>query len=150
MARYNKIDLGPARENAPQTEEALAAVAITPGSLVYRSSATEFSLLTAALAVQGQKFYIADANWCAGYDVDDDNTAGETMIGQNPLPRKSYAALLADGQNMTQVDTPLKQSATDGVLDIGTPGVDEIVAYGREIYNNNTGSAQLVVVRAAV
>lgn len=152
MARHNKIDLGPAYENCPQTEEALADVAIAPGSYVIRSStnAQEFILATAALAVEGNQLYIADHNWAAGRNTDDVNPADETMIAQLPLPRKQYAALLATGNNVTRRDTPLTLSSTAGVLEIGTVGTDHIVAYAREVFNNTSGSSQLIRIKPAV
>ena len=150
MARYNKIDLGPATENHPQTEEGTSAVAVTPGALVYKSAGTStFALATAAIAIEGNQLYFADHQWCAGRDNDTATPIGETVIAHVPLPRKRYAALVATGQNITKVDTPLKVSATAGVLDIGTPGTDHIVAYSREVYNNTSGSAQLVAIRPA-
>lgn len=153
MARHHKINLGPANENQPQTEEALADVAITPGAIVYRQTSGgqigQFALATAALAVDGRQLYIADHNYTAGRNTDDDNPADETMISQVPLPRMRYAALLLNGQNVTARDVPLKVSATAGVLDIGTVGTDHIVAYAREAYNNTTSNPQLIAVRWA-
>ena len=149
MARPNNIYQGPAHENRPQVEEAPASVVISPGSIVYPDSSGEFAPLTATLNTQGRKYYIAAENFFAGRDVDDSNPAGETMPAYNPLPRQSYAALIATGQNVTRVDTPLTISSTAGVLEIGTPGTDRIVAYAREIYNNNSGSSQLIRIRPA-
>lgn len=150
MGRYNKILLGPATENHPQVEEGTSAVAITPGSLVYKSAGTgTFALATAAIAIEGNQLYFADHQWCAGRQIDDATPIGETVMAYVPLPRQRYSALVANGQNITKVDTPLKVSATAGVLDIGTPGTDHIVAYSREVFNNTTGSAQLVQVRPA-
>lgn len=148
MARYNKIDLGPAIENCPQIEEGISAVAVTPGSIT-RFDAGAVVLASAADAVQGNQLYVADHQWCAGRDVDADTPAGETVLNHVPLNRKRYAALLLAGQNVLSVDTPLKVSATDGVLEIGTPGTDHIVAYSREAYNNTTGENQLIAIRFA-
>lgn len=154
MARHHKIDLGPANENYPQVEEGIADVAITPGAVVHKSvsggNIGQFVLTTAALAVAGRQLYVADHNFTAGRDTDDDNPADETMIAQVPLPRKRYAALLLNGQNVTAVDTPLKVSATAGVLDIDTDlSAGLTVAYAREVYNNNTSDPQLIAVRWA-
>lgn len=142
MARYNKIDLGPAVENNPQTAEAIPTVAVTPGTIVLASGA----VATATNARQGDQLYIADHNWCAGQQVSDDNAANETMIMQLPLPRKKYAALLANGENVTAKDTALKVGAS-GLLEIATLGTDYVSFRADEVYNNNTGSAQLIIVR---
>lgn len=142
MARYNKIDLGPACENRPQTAEAIPTVAVAPGTITLVTGA----IATATNARQGDQLYIADHNWCAGRQIDDDNAADETMIMQLPLPRKKYAALLANGQNVTALDTPLKVGAS-GLLEIATLGTDYVSFRADEVYNNNTGSAQLIVVR---
>lgn len=149
MARHNLINLGPAQDNSPQTEEGLASVAIMPGSVVNKDSSNEFEPTTAALGVEGRQLYFADHNWVAGRNTDDANPADETMIALVPLPRQRYAALLLTGQNVTRVDTPLTLSATAGVLEIGTVGTDHIVAYAREVFNNTSGSSQLIAIKPA-
>lgn len=142
MARYNKIDLGPACENRPQTEEVIAPAATTPGTVVLRTGVAA----TGTNARQGDQLYIADHQWCAGRQIDDDTPSGETLIMQLPLPRKKYAALLANGQNVTAVDAPLKVGAS-GQLELATLGTDYVAFRADEVFNNNTGSAQLIVVR---
>lgn len=146
---HNKIHLGPACENRPQTEEALANVAIAPGSFVTKNAAGEFILATSALAVEGTEVYVASENFTAGQQVDDDNPADETMIAYKRNPREILAALLANGQNVTRTDTPLTVTGSAGQLAIGTVGTDHIVAYAREVFNNNTGSARLIAIRPA-
>ncbi|AUR85531.1 hypothetical protein NVP1076O_26 [Vibrio phage 1.076.O._10N.286.51.B7] len=149
MARHNKIHLGPACENRPQTEDALADVAITPGSFVTYNATNEFILATAALAVQGTELYVASENWFAGLQVDDDNPADQTMTAYKRNPKEILAALLITGQNITARDTALKLSDTAGQLEVATVGTDHVVAYAREVFNNNTGSAQLIAIRPA-
>lgn len=149
MARHNKIHLGPACEVRPQTEEALADVAIAPGSFVSINASGEFVLATQAIAIEGNEVYVASENWAAGLQVDDDNAADETCIAYKRNPRDILAALVVDGQNITKLDTPLTLSTTAGQLQIGTPGTNHIVAYSREVFNNNTGEAQLVAIRPA-
>ncbi len=144
MARYNKIDLGPATENCPQTKEALAAAETPAGTICLGTGA----IATAANDDQGVKLYIADTAWCSGGDTDEPNAAGNTMIMQNPLPRKIYAALLANGVNMATEDFALKVGA-NGELVAATVGTDNVSFYGNEIFNNTTGAAALVQVRPA-
>ncbi len=148
MARHNKIHLGPACENRPQTEEALATVAITPGTFVYRV-AGGFAPVTAALALAGRELYVASENWFAGLQVDDANAINQTMVAYKRNPREILAALLITAQNITAKDTPLAISATAGQLRIGVVGTDHIVAYSREVFNNNTGAAVLLAIRPA-
>lgn len=147
---HNRIDLGPAEENLPQVSEALASVAITPGAWVYLNASGEYALLTSALNVAGRQGYIASENYTQGRDVNDANPADQSMIAHWPLERKRYAALLLAGQNVTALDTPLTLSATAGVLTIGTPGTDRIVAYARQIFNNTGPANQLIAIRPAV
>lgn len=149
MARHNTIDLGPAEENCPRTEEAIASAAIAPGTIVYRNTSNQFAAAGDAQDDQGFQLYIADHNFAAGRQIDDTNPANQTMIAQMPLPRKVYAALVATGQNVARIDTPLTVNNA-GQLIIGTPGTDRIHFYAREVFNNTTGSAQLVAVRPAV
>ncbi len=149
MARHNKIHLGPACELRPQTEDGIAAVAITPGSFVIKNASSQFVLATAALAIEGNEVYVASENWFSGLQVDDDNIAGQTMTAYKRNPREILAALVVTGQNITKTDTPLAVSTTAGQLRIGVPGTDHIVAYSREVFNNSTGSAALVAIRPA-
>lgn len=143
MARYNKIHLGPTQCNLPQTMEAIAAADTMPGSIV-----TVDGALAGTGDTSGVKLYIADTAWCSGGDTDTANASGDTMIMQNPLPDLIYAALLADGVNMTAKDFALKVGA-NGELVAATAGTDVVQFYGNEVYNNDTGSAQLVKVRVA-
>lgn len=149
MARHNKIHLGPACEVRPQTEEGIADVAIAPGSFVIKDATEQFILATAALAIEGNELYVASENWAQGLQVDDDNIADQSMIAYKRNPREILAALVITGQNITKRDTPLAVSTTAGQLRIGTPGTDHIVAYSREVFNNASGSAQLVAIRPA-
>ena len=64
------------------------------------------------------------------------------MSGDNVL-----AARIADGVNITAIGTPLTPGAT-GTLAIASTS-DLIVAYSDEVYNNNSGSEQLLKIRPA-
>ena len=146
MARYNKINLGPAPENCPDSRDRLAAVAILPGSQVKLDANGKFALATAVDAEQGVQLYIANHNYFQGLQVDDANPADDTMQGLLPVPKGIYAALVADGVNITAVDFALKVGA-NGQLVAATVGTDHVQYRANEVYNNNTGSAQLVEVR---
>lgn len=143
MARYNKIALS-TLNNCPQTKEVVAPATTPVGSICLGTGA----IAAAVNAEQGTALYIADAAWCSGGDTDTDNASGDTLIMQRPLADNIYAALLADSVNMTTSDFALKVGA-DGELVAATVGTDHVDFYGVEIYNNTTGSAQLVQVRKA-
>jgi len=144
MARYNKILLGPAEKNKPQVREAIAAAALKPGRLAVLSSG-EFALAGATTVgkvwlIQGQ---------LPGHE------GRRYRLGLG-LPRHSgsrleddclYAARIANGVNITAVGTALTPGA-NGTLAIASTS-DLVVAYAEEIYNNNSGSEQLLRIRPA-
>lgn len=143
MARYNKIALS-TLNNHPQTKDVIALAETPVGSICLGTGA----IAAAVNAAQGTALYIADAAWVSGGDVDTANASGDTMIMQRPMADDIYAALLADSENMTTTDFALKVGA-DGELVAATVGTDHVQFYGVEVYNNTTGSAQLVQVRKA-
>lgn len=143
MARFNKIFLGPTDKNFPQVREALANVALKPGRLVVMSSG-QFAL--AGAATVGQVLLVQD-NYLAMKDVDTDWAAASTAVAIEMDDQCLYAARIANGVNITAKGTALTPGAT-GTLAIASTG-DLIVAYSAEIYNNNSGSEQLLMVRPA-
>lgn len=152
MARYSKILLGPARKNDPQVFEAEAGAAITPGCLIVLSSGR--FVLAGATTVG--KVWIAQENYLAMKGVDTAYTAyaagppvvdGDRVLGLEMQDDVLYAARVANGVNITAVGTALTPAA-NGTLGIASTS-DLVVAYADEIYNNNTGSTQLVRIRPA-
>jgi hypothetical protein len=155
MARYSRIHLGPARKNDPQVREAEAAAssAIKPGTFLVLSSGR---FANAAADTVG-KVWLAQENYLAQKSVDDayspyvagpPEVRGDTVIGLELQDDTHYAAVIATGTNVTAVGTPLKLAAS-GKLAIATPGTDNIVAFADEVYNNNTGSDQLIRIRVS-
>lgn len=153
MARYNRIHLGPARKNDPQVREAEAGGAIKPGTFIVLSSGR---FVNAGAETVG-KVWLAQENYLAMKGVDDAYTAysagppvvrGDTVLALELQDDTQYAAVIATGTNITAVGTPLKL-ASGGKLAIATPGTDNIVAFADEIYNNNTGSDQLIRIRVS-
>ena len=142
MARYNKIFLGPFTEATPQVKELPAAAAIKPGCLVVPSSG-DFALAGAATV---GKVWIAQDNYLAMKGVDDAYDSGDTVIGMELLDEQFFNARVATGNNVTRgaALTP----AANGTLAIASTA-DMVVAFAEEAYNNTSGSAQLVRVRAA-
>lgn len=152
MARYSRIHLGPARKNDPQVFEAEAGAAITPGCLIVLSSG-RFALAGASTI---GKVWLAQENYLAQKGVDTAYTAyaagppvvrGDRVMGLEMQDDTLYAARIANGVNITAVGTALTPAA-NGMLGIASTS-DLIVAYSDEVYNNNTGSSQLIRVRPA-
>lgn len=143
MARFNKIFMGPFTEATPQVRELLAAAALKPGRLAVITSG-KFAL---AAATTVGKVWIIQDNYLALKGVDDDWAQDSTAIGMEMLADQLFAARIANGVNITAIGTPLTPGAT-GTLAIASTS-DLVVAYSEEVYNNNTGSEQLLRVRAA-
>lgn len=143
MARYNKIFLGPVEKTKPQVKELLAAAALKPGRLAVISSG-KFAL--AAATTIGKVWLIQD-NYLAMKGVDTDWAQDSTAIGIEMQEDHLYAARIANGVNITAVGTALTPGA-NGTLAIAALS-DLVVAYSDEVYNNNSGSEQLIRIRPA-
>ena len=141
MARFNKIFLGPVEKNKPQVRELLASVALKPGRLAVISSG-KWAL---AGATTVGKVWIVQDNYLALKGTDDDWAADSLAIGMELEDDQIYAARIANGVNITAIGTALTPAA-NGTLGIASTS-DLIVAYAEEVYNNNSGSEQLLKVR---
>ena len=142
MPRFNKIYAGPVSENMPQIQELPADVAILPGSII-TASAGEYILGTATTT---GRVLIAQDNYLALEDVDTAYAIGDRVLGMELLDGRLYNARVATGNSLV-VGSPLTPGAA-GVLVLASTS-DMVVAFSDETYNNNTGSVQLVRVRAA-
>lgn len=143
MARFNKIFLGPTEKNKPQVREALANVALKPGRLVVMSSG-KFAL--AGATTVGKVLLVQD-NYLAMKGVDTDWAQDSTAVAIEMMDDELYAARIANGVNITAKDVALTPGA-NGTLAIASTS-DLVVAYSAEIYNNNSGSEQLLMIRPA-
>lgn len=143
MARVNKIYLGPVDSPKPQVRELLASVALKPGRLLVISSG-KWAL---AAATTVGKVWLCQDNYLQLKGVDDDWAADNSAIGMELLDNQLYAARIATGVNITAIGTPLTLGAS-GTLAIASTS-DLVVAYSDEVYNNDTGSEQLLRIRAA-
>lgn len=143
MARYNKIFLGPVEKNKPQVRELLASAALKPGRMVVITSG-EFAL---AGATTVGKVWIVQDNYLTLKSVDDDWADGDRAIGMEMVDDCLYAARIANGVNITAIGTALTLGAT-GTLAIASTG-DLVIAYSEEVYNNDSGSEQLLRIRPA-
>lgn len=143
MARYNKIFLGPFEKVKPQVREAIGDVALKPGRLVVYSSG---KWVLAGAATIG-KVWIVQDNYLQLKSVDTDWDDEATVIGMELFPEMLYAARIANGVNITAIGTALTPGA-NGTLAIAALS-DLIVAHSEEVYNNNSGSEQLLRIRPA-
>lgn len=143
MARYNKIFLGPVEKNKPQVRELLAAAALKPGRLAVISSG-KFAL--AGASTIGKLWLIQD-NYLALKTVDDDWAQDSMAIGIEMEDDCLYAARIANGVNVTAIGAALTPAA-NGTLAVASTS-DLVVAYSEEVYNNNSGSEQLLRIRPA-
>lgn len=153
MGRYSKILLGPARKNDPQVAEGEATAAILPGTYVVLNASGQFSPAAAATT---DKLYLAQENYLALRNVDTVYKApvvgppavpGDRVIGLELEDDVIYAARVATGVNLARKGIPLAVGA-NGFLVLAAAG-SRVVAFSDEIYNNTTGSAQLVQIRPA-
>lgn len=143
MARYNKIFLGPVEKNKPQVRELLASVALKPGRLAVISSG-KWAL---AAATTVGKVWLIEDNYLALKTVDTDWAQDSMAIGLEMQADELYAARIANGVNITAIGTALTPAA-NGTLGIASTS-DLIVAYSEEVYNNSSGSEQLIRIRPA-
>ena len=142
MARYNTIWAGPDSENMPQKVEALAAVALTPGLLVTLDGTGKFAL---AVAATQTAVYVVQDNYLTMKNVDTAIPADRTAMGLIMLDEQFVNLRFATGINI----------AKGAAISIGAAGApvlatagSRIIGYADEAFNNNTGTTQLVRVRA--
>lgn len=143
MARYNKIYLGPVEKVKPQVRELLASVALKPGRLAV-ITAGKFALATAATV---GKVYLIEENYLALKTVDTDWAVDNRAIGLELFDDSIYAGRIANGVNVTAIATPLTPGA-NGTLAIAALS-DLVIGYSEEVYNNTSGSEQLIRFRPA-
>jgi hypothetical protein len=127
----------------PDVRELLASAALKPGRLAVITSG-KWAL--AAATTVGKVWLIQD-NYLAMKGVDDDWAQDSTAIGIEMEDDSLYAARIANGVNITAIGTALTPGA-NGTLAIAALS-DLVVAYSDEVYNNNSGSEQLIRVRPA-
>lgn len=143
MARHNKIYAGPFTEATPQVREALANVAILPGSFISLNAQAQFILAAAGGAA---KVYVAQDNYLTMKGVDVAYTAGELAIGMEMLDEQFFNVRFPTGVNIA-LDAPITVGA-NGKGALAVAG-NVVVGYAEEAYNNTSGTDQLVRVRAS-
>lgn len=143
MPRYNKIFLGPVEKNKPQVKELIGDVALKPGRLVVISSG-KWALAGASTV---GKVWLVQDNYLALKGVDDDWLDEDLVVALEMEDDCLYAARVANGVNVSAIGTALTPGA-NGTLAIASTS-DLIVAYSDEVYNNSSGSEQLIRIRPA-
>lgn len=143
MGRYNTIYAGPVSNPTPHAMEALASVALTPGTLVTYSKTTGFA--PADDTTTGKTWIVQD-NYLTGRGVDVAWAAGTRAIALDMVDDQLYNARVATGNDLTQGDA-LTTGANATLVKAGAG--DKVVAVANEDYNNDTGEDQLVNVRVA-
>jgi hypothetical protein len=142
-ARFNKIFLGPVEKPKPQVRELISDVALKPGRLVV--------ITTGKWALAGAttvgKVWLVQDDYLQMKTVDDDHQIGDTVPAIEMEDDSIYAARIANGVNITAIGTPLTPGATGTLAIAGLS--DLVVAYSDEVYNNNSGSEQLLRIRAS-
>lgn len=141
--RFNKIFLGPVEKAKPQVRELISDVALKPGRLVV-ITAGKWALAGAATI---GKVWLVQDDYLQMKTTADDHAIGDTVPAIEMEDDSIYAARIANGVNIAAIGTPLTPAA-NGTLAAAALS-DLVVAYSDEVYNNNSGSEQLLKVRAA-
>lgn len=145
MARFGKIFRGDPRTVSPQVMEGITAAALAPGSIVTLNGAGAI----AAHSVAGGRGVVGvlAEDFLGQNDTDTNVASGDTAVVYLPHDGSIFAALVANGVNITAKGAELASNGA-GALALATTG-QEVLFYAEEVYNNSTGSAQLVRVRPA-
>lgn len=143
MARYNKIFAGPAHMTLPQVQEAPCGASLLPGSLVVLSTGEWAYAGTSTVG----KVWLLQDNYLVGGKVTDAIAEDDVGIGMELLSGMLYYARVATGNNLAKGDALIPGAS--GVLVKAAGNKKMVVAFSDETYNNNTGSTQLVRIRAA-
>lgn len=139
----NVIFRGSVENNKPTMDEAVAAAALLPGSLLFKSSG-QFAEFDTDGGGDGVKLYVADLNTLLQKTTADAWASGDVTMAYEPKPGERYNMRVSAGQNITALDTPLAADGA-GALRIGIPGTDVIVCYSDEIINTGASEALVAV-----
>ena len=143
MGRYNTIYAGPVSNPTPHAMEAIASVALTPGTLVTFNKTTGF---VPADADTTEKTWIVQDNYLTGRGVGVQWAVGTRAIALDMVDGQLFNALVETGNDLTEGDA-LTTGANATLVKASTG--DKVVAVANETYNNDTGEVQLVNVRVA-
>jgi len=139
----NVIFRGSVENNKPTQTEAKAAAATLPGTLLSKVAGV-FTAYNTDGAGAGVKLYVADLNFLQQGSTTDTWASGDTMVAFEPEGNDRYNMLVATGQTISAVDTPLAADGA-GLLRIGVVGTDDIICYSDEVIT--TTATTLVAVK---
>ena len=140
MSRYNRINL----DGKSCTETRLVTADTWPGSVV-SITAGKFAKYVTAGSVTA-KLYVLGVDYVQGKTADDLVLADDTGVADYAETGRELAVLVKAAAVLVK-DTPLTTDA-GGVLKVGTPATDDIVAYSQEALTVGE-SAEMVRVRFA-
>lgn len=143
MTTTNVIFRGSVETNKPVQSEAKTAASTLPGSLLYKAAGV-FTKHATDGGGAGVKLYVADLNFLQQGSTSDAWASGDTAVAFEPRPGERYNMLVATGQTISALDTPLTSNG-DGTLRIGVVGTDDILCYADQIVT--TTAAELVAVK---
>jgi hypothetical protein len=126
------------------TRLGIAKVALLPGSFAVLDATGEFIQATAPV----KPLYIVNVDDKQGEDILTAVVATESATCDFVEQGRQFAALVK-AATACVLDTPLKLSATLGILEKATAPEDVVVAYSMEIYTTPAGAATHVRVRIA-
>jgi hypothetical protein len=131
---------GPAEsgECSPLQEEGLCAEAgILPGTLVQQAAAGAGLEVndTAAIASFGKKVLVANRNELMSRNVDEAWTLGDTMQALVPRSGEYFNVIVAAGNNIVNLDTPLTVNGAGKLAIAATDGTVPVLFKANEIVN---------------
>ncbi|KKK61459.1 hypothetical protein LCGC14_3014130 [marine sediment metagenome] len=136
MARYNTIYAGPVSNPTPHAMEALASVALTPGSLVTFDAAIGFALATAATTA---KVWLVQDNYLTGRGIDTQWAADSRAIALDMVDGMLFNALVATGNSLVEGDALTPGAGGDHDFAVTPTQMQELVEWdtGDPAYDGN-------------
>jgi hypothetical protein len=138
----NVIYAGPIGSEPQYAEAKAGAEGILPGSLLIKS-AGDFVVHDAE--GQGGPFYIANKDTLSQTGVDAEYTEGDTVFAFDPAPTELFYVRVAEGENVTALDTALTSDGAGALKIAADDGSEEVVAYAQEIENFTSAGGLLRV-----
>jgi hypothetical protein len=126
---------GSGGQDAPAGARSISLVVLSTGDWAYAGTSTV------------GKVWLLQDNYLTGGKVTDAIAQDELGIGMELIPGMLYNARVATGNNLAKGDALIP--GANGVLVKAAGNKKMVVAFADETYNNDTGSTQLVRVRAA-
>jgi hypothetical protein len=138
----NVIYAGPIGKEGQRAKGKAGVPGILPGMLLISS---EGDFIPHDAEGQGGPFYIANKNTLAQDGVDVAYEEGETIEPFDPAPTYLYYVRVAEGENVTALDTALTSDGAGALKIAADDGSEEVVAYAQEIENFTSAGGLLRV-----